>query len=339
MAGQRVETLTIETLEMHTGGEPTRIILSGYPDLEGRTLLEKRRDARDRHDRLRCLLMREPRGHKEMYGALLVPADHPDADLAVLFLHNEGYSTMCGHAVLALGRYAVDQGLVAAKGAEALVRIQCPCGLVVVRVAVDGAKGGAARFTSVPSFAAALDAEIATTAWGRIVLDIGYGGAFYAILPAARLGLDLAATPLPRLVEAAAEITRLTAAQHEILHPEEADLSFLYGTILTDGVLGLSGQPSRNLCVFAGDQVDRSPTGSGVTARMALLHARGQARLGQEASFESITGSRFQARIDGEARLAGKPAVTVEVEGKAHYCGRASFSLEADDPFPEGFLL
>ncbi len=324
---------------MHTGGEPTRIILQGYPDLAGASLLDKRRDARERHDRLRCLLMREPRGHKEMYGALLVPPDHPEADLAVLFLHNEGYSTMCGHAVLALGRFAVDQGLVAAQEPETLVKIQCPCGLVPVRVSVIEGKAGAARFTSVPSFALALDQRIETPLWGGLTLDIGYGGAFYAILPAERLGLDLDSSALPDLVQAAAEVTRLTAAQHDIVHPVEADLGFLYGTILTDGGDGLTGGASRNLCVFAGDQVDRSPTGSGVTARLAVSHARGAVRLGQVALFESITGSRFKAQIDGETRLEDHPAVTVEVEGKAHYCGRASFTLEADDPFPDGFLL
>ncbi|MEQ8653978.1 MAG: proline racemase family protein [Kiloniellales bacterium] len=331
--------LSIETMEMHTGGEPVRIILSGYPELAGKTLLDKRRDARAHHDRLRALLMREPRGHKEMYGALLVPPDHPEADLAVLFLHNEGYSTMCGHAVLALGRYAVDHGLVTPVGSQALVQIQCPCGLVAVRVDVENGKGGAARFTSVPSFAAALDQEIASPAWGRVGLDIGYGGAFYAILPASRLGLDLASTPLPQLIQAAAEVTTLTAAQLEIHHPDEPDLGFLYGTILTDGGDGLSGTVSRNLCIFAGDQADRSPTGSGVTARMALLQARGQVRLGEDACFESIVGSRFTARIDGETQLAGKAAVTVEVEGKAHYSGRATFWIEEDDPFQEGFLL
>ncbi len=331
--------LAIETLEMHTGGEPTRIILSGYPRLEGRSLLDKRREARARHDRLRRLLMREPRGHKEMYGALLVEADHPDADLAVLFLHNEGYSTMCGHAVLALGRYAVDHGLVAVREPESLVRIQCPCGLVPVRVAVAGGKAGAARFTSVPSFALALGAVVQSPAWGDLLLDIGFGGAFYAILPAERLGLDLATTPLPHLVEAAAAVTRLTAQQIVIEHPEEADLGFLYGTILTDGRLGREDRASRNLCVFAGDQVDRSPTGSGVTARLAVMQARGEAAVGEDHLFESIAGSRFKARIDGETRLAGMPAVTVEVEGKAHYSGRASFTIEEDDPFPEGFLL
>ncbi len=330
--------MEIETIEMHTGGEPTRIIVAGYPPLQGATLLDKRREAKDRHDRLRRLLMREPRGHKEMYGALLVEPDHPDADLAVLFLHNEGYSTMCGHAVLALGRYAVDQAIVAAREPETLVRIQCPCGLVPVTVAVDGSRSGTARFTSVPSFALALDAEIATEHWGGVRLDIGYGGAFYAILPARRLGLDLAATPIGALVQAAAAVTQATAGQARIAHPTEPDLGFLYGTILTDGGRG-DGAPSRNLCVFAGDQVDRSPTGSGVTARLAVMRARGEAAVGEPRRFESIAGSRFTATILRETGLDGRPAVEVEVEGKAHYTGRASFLIEQDDPFPDGFLI
>ncbi|GAB5471844.1 MAG: proline racemase family protein [Rhodospirillales bacterium] len=328
----------IETIEMHTGGEPTRIVVAGYPRLAGRTLLEKRRDARERHDRLRCLLMREPRGHKEMYGAVLMEPDHPEADLAVLFLHNEGYSTMCGHAVLALGRYAVDQGLVEPREPETLVRIQCPCGLVPVTVTVGGRESGAARFTSVPAFALGLDLTVATEAWGELRLDLGYGGAFYAILPAERLGLDLRAAPLARLVEAAWAVTQATAAQCAIAHPGEPDLGFLYGTILTDGGEGRE-VPSRNLCVFAGTQVDRSPTGSGVTARMAVLAARGAVAPGERRLFESIVGSRFGATLARETQLDGRAAVEVTVTGKAHYSGRAVFDVEADDPFPEGFLL
>ncbi|MEO1194438.1 MAG: proline racemase family protein [Pseudomonadota bacterium] len=325
----------IETVEMHTGGEPTRIITKGYPQLAGATLLEKRRDARDNHDQLRRLLMREPRGHKEMYGALLVAPDHPEADLAVLFLHNEGYSTMCGHAVLALARYALDQGLVAAREPETLVTIQCPCGLVPVTVETAS---GQARFTSVPAFALALDLKIATESWGEVTLDLSYGGAFYAILPAKRLGLSLTATPLPDLVRVAAAVTSATAAQCAVTHPLEPDLSFLYGTILTDGGEGRDAA-TRNLCVFAGDQVDRSPTGSGVTARMALLAAREEVTPGQPFTFESITGSRFTAGLAERCELAGRPAVRVEVAGKAHYSGKAQFLLETDDPFPEGFLL
>jgi len=183
-----VDPIAIETVEMHTGGEPVRLVVSGYPPIPGETILAKRRYARERLDHLRRLLIFEPRGHFDMYGVIPVEPDLPGADLAVLFMHNEGYSTMCGHAVIAVGRWAVESGRVkrAASG-ETLVDIQCPCGLVRAWVAADGA----VRFESVPAFAFAIDAAIDLPGTGIIKLDIGYGGAFYAVLPAARLGLSL----------------------------------------------------------------------------------------------------------------------------------------------------
>ena len=168
--------MIISTVETHTGGEPTRIILDGWPKLSGKTLLDKRREVKERFDHLRRGLMLEPRGHDGMYGALLVEPDHPDADLAVLFMHNEGYSTMCGHATIALARWAVESGRV--KGP--VVRLQCPCGLVVASVADDGW----VCFESVPSFVYALDRVAPTSTWGPVAVDIAYGGAFYAFLAA-----------------------------------------------------------------------------------------------------------------------------------------------------------
>lgn len=330
-----VEEGWIGTVEMHTGGEPVRIVTEGYPALEGATLLAKRRFARERHDDLRRMLMAEPRGHADMYGAVLVEPDLPGAHLAVLFLHNEGYSTMCGHAVIALGRFALDRGMVAVAGDETEVRIQCPCGLVTARV--DGA--GAVRFASVPAFAFARDAVVLTGSWGPVTLDIGYGGAFYAVLPAATLGLDLASSPVGRLVEAALEVKQATAAQIRLAHPDDPDLAFLYGTILTDEGDPATGEPTTNVCVFADGQVDRSPTGSGVTARMALLHRRGQVAVGEQRIFRSITEAEFTGSITGSTRAGPHAAVIVEVSGKAYYTGAARFRREADDPLADGFLL
>src|SRR5262245_52001502 len=181
----------IETVEMHTGGEPVRIVTAGYPAIEGGTLLEKRRFAREHLDRFRKLIMFEPRGHYDMYGVLPVAPDHPEADMAVLFIHNEGYSTMCGHATIALGRYAVDAGLVQPRDGIARLNLQCPCGLVRVRVAMEEGRPGPVSFTSVPAFAFALDREISVEGLGTLRIDIGYGGAFYAFLPAAAVGLDV----------------------------------------------------------------------------------------------------------------------------------------------------
>jgi len=321
----------LSTVEMHTGGEPTRIVVDGWPRFAGRTLLDKRREAKERFDRLRRGLMLEPRGHDGMYGALLVEPDHPEADLAVLFMHNEGWSTMCGHATIALARWAVESGRV--KGPT--VRLQCPCGLVVARVAADGW----VRFESVPSFAYALDRVAPTATWGPVTVDIAYGGAFYALMAADSIGLDLRRSPVRAIVDAGEEIAQAVAAAVPIEHPDEPDLAFLYGTILTDGGDG-AGTPSRNVCIFAGRQIDRSPTGSGVSARMALQVARRQARIGEQRRFESCTGSVFTGAAVREAPPVGpRRAVIVDVGGIAYFTGEARFRFDDDDPLRDGFAL
>jgi proline racemase len=325
----------LSTVEMHTGGEPTRIVVDGWPRFSGKTLLDKRREARERFDHLRRGLMLEPRGHDGMYGALLVEPDHPEADLAVLFMHNEGYSTMCGHATIALARWAVDSGRVKRRETETIVRLQCPCGLVTARVAADGT----VCFESVPAFAYALDRIAPTRTWGPVTVDIAYGGAFYAFLSADSIGLDLRSSPMRAIVDAGEEITEAAARAVSIEHPDEPDLAFLYGTILTDGGNGV-GRPSRNVCVFAGRQIDRSPTGSGVTARMALLMVRREAKVGDERLFESCTGDVFSGRIVREALpVGGRKSVIVEVGGRAHQTGEARFRFDDDDPLREGFSL
>jgi len=249
----------------------------------------------------------------------------------VLFMHNEGWSTMCGHATIALARWAVESGRVAGP----TVRLQCPCGLVVATVAADGS----VHFESVPSFAYALDRLAPTETWGPVTVDIAYGGAFYAFLPADSVGLDLRRSPMRRIADAGEEIARAVARAVPIEHPAEPDLAFLYGTILTDGGDGASA-PSRNVCIFAGRQIDRSPTGSGVSARLALQMARRQVRLGEQRSFESCTGSVFTGKTLREAPPVGpRKSVIVEVGGIAHFTGESRFRFEADDPLRGGFRM
>lgn len=333
----------ISTVEMHTGGEPLRIVTAGYPALQGRRLLDKRRDARANHDAFRRLLMHEPRGHAEMYGAVLVEPDHPEADLAVLFLHGEGYSTMCGHAVIALGRWAVDCGLVEPREPETEVAIQAPCGLVRARVQVQrsggGYRSGAVSFRSVPSFAFARQAVVDTPAWGPLQLDVAYGGAFYAVLSADSIGFDVRETPARQFAEAGAAVTEAAAAQLRLHHPDDGDLAFLYGTIFTDGDDRWATTPTRNVCVFAGRQIDRSPTGSGVAARLALQWARGEIALGQAREFESLTGACFSGAVVKEVLAGPHRAIVAEISGAAHYTGEARFTVEPDDPLGDGFLL
>ncbi len=329
----------IHTTEMHTGGEPVRIIESGYPPLQGLTLLERRRFARENLDHLRHFLMYEPRGHFDMYGALLVEPDHPEADLAVLFMHNEGYSTMCGHAVIALGRYAVDRGLVDAHEPITQVNIQCPCGLVKVYVAVSQGKSADVHFESVPAFVLARQKLVTVKDIGPVHVDIAYGGAFYAFVAADQFGLEIQGSPVRALVDVASLISAAVKDQVEISHPDDKDLGYLYGTILTDGKDAQATEATANICVFADRQVDRSPTGSGVTARIALQYRNGQVRLQQRRIFKSVTGAEFTAQALSESTCGPHKAVIVEVAGKAHYTGTCLFSHEPDDRIGQGFLL
>ena len=327
------------TVEMHTGGEPVRIITSGYPNIQGTSILEKRRYVREHLDHLRRLLLFEPRGHADMYGVIPVEPDEPGADLAVLFMHNEGYSTMCGHAVIALGRYAVDQGIVEIGEPETKVSIQCPCGVVIAHVTTCDGKPSKVRFQSVPAFAFALDKEIATSQYGPINIDIGYGGAFYAVVPAERFGLDVRASRTCDLVQAATIVSNAVKEQVPLYHPGNSDLAFLYGSILTDGRDEFSSIPSANICVFANQQVDRSPTGSGVTARIAIQHHRHLIGMNEVRAFESVTGALFTGSAIRKTTCGEFKGVIVEVAGEAHYSGECVLSLEETDKIGAGFLL
>ena len=336
-----MDTLTV--IDMHTGGEPLRIVTGGYPPLPKGTILQKRAYVRDNLDHLRRILMFEPRGHVEMYGALLVEPDLPGADLAVLFMHNEGYSTMCGHAVVALGRYAVDEGLVEAREPLARVNLarvnlECPCGMVVADVEMRDGKAGAVSFESVPSFLFAADLAVEVPGFGSVVCDVAYGGAFYALADCARFGLEFGRDSARAFTDAAAALTEAVQSSLPLAHPDHSDLAFLYGSILTDGGSG-KDRPTRNVCVFADRQVDRSPTGSGVTARLAAMHAKGEVAIGETRLFESIVGSRFEGEVASETRAGDHAAVTVRVGGRAFYSGRAQFVVEEDDPLGGGFLV
>jgi proline racemase len=325
--------------DMHTAGEPVRIVTGGYPALEGASILDKRRDAKTRHDHLRRALMLEPRGHAEMYGVIPVEPSDPRAVFACLFMHGEGYSTMCGHATIALGRWLIESGRVAAVEPQTRFAIEVPCGVVDLVCDVEGGRVTRTAFDSVPAFLAIEDLSIEVEGLGPALCDVAYGGAFYAVLPSSRLGLDFFATPMDDLRRAAVTITAHIRKHTAIRHPVEPDLGFLYGTILTDDAP--PPETTSNLCVFAEGQIDRSPTGSGVTARMALDHAKGRIGRGVVRAFRGPTGVPFDAEITAEAEVPGlaRPAVTVRVSGTAHFTGEASFRVDPADPLGGGFAL
>jgi proline racemase len=329
----------IETIDMHTAGEPLRIILNAPWLPQGADILARRRDAQSNGwDRFRRILMYEPRGHQDMYGAIILPAVTEDAAFGVLFIHNEGYSTMCGHAIIALGKAAVELGWVDAVESVTTIKIDTPAGLVTAHARVSAGRVTSTWFENVPSFVAELNQTVVLPALGTISFDLAYGGAYYAFVDADTIGLALEPDNGRQIAATGMAIKRAVMGTLPIRHPEAQDLSFLYGTIFTGRAKDQTAH-SRHACVFADGAVDRSPTGTGVSARMALLYARDQSMLERSVRIESLTGEAFTGRIARLVDYHGINAVIPEIEGTSFFTGRHSFLVEQDDALAEGFLV
>ncbi|MBN1660298.1 MAG: proline racemase family protein [Anaerolineae bacterium] len=328
----------ITTIDMHTGGEPFRVITGGYPELPGDTVLARRRHAREHLDHLRTALMWEPRGHADMYGCLVTPPVTPGADFGVLFMHNEGYSTMCGHGIIAIAKLAVETGLVTACEPETTVRIDSPAGLVTAYARVQGGQVESVRFHNVPSFVVALDDAVDVPGLGRVRYDLAFGGAFYAYVRAVDVGVTCTPRDFRALIEKGIAIKHAVIASRPIVHPFEEDLSLLYGTIFVESTRD-DVHHSRNVCIFADGEVDRCPTGTGVSGRLSIHHARGEVALDEPIVVESILGTAFTGRIVETTRFGPYPAVIPEVEGTAHITGRHEFLIDPADPLRDGFIL
>lgn len=333
----KVGRLTVT--DMHTAGEPVRIVTGGYPTLSGVSILEKRQDALQNHDNLRKTMMLEPRGHSEMYGAIPIPPSDPSADLAVLFTHGSGYSTMCGHATIALGRWALEAGLIAQIEPVTEFILECPCGPVHVATAVEDGVIGDTSFESVTGYVHILDMEIVLPSIGRITVDIAYGGAYYAFVSAADLKLDFTRSSKDEIKARAVELVSIIRQTYKIEHPQSTDLGFLYGAIITETNDVRLNDTNRHLCYFAEGQLDRSPTGSGVTARLALAYAKGHVDLGDVCFFSGASGLNFSGTISNESQLADRNGVTTQVSGRAYHCGTSSYVIEEDDPLRDGWQL
>ena len=330
--------IEIQTIDSHTEGEPLRIILSGYPALKGKTLLEKRTNAHRLHDELRKTLIWEPRGHRDMYGAIIVEPDTPDADFGVIFIHNEGYSTGCGHAVIALTKVFVETGLIPMNEPETEVKMDVPSGFIKSYAKVKNGQVTGVRFENVPSFVQSLDTKIDVPGIGEINYDLAFGGAFYAFVDVAQLGLDCTSKYQNQLIETGIKIKHAVMDSVKMVHPLEPDMNFLYGTIFT-GVSKNPNHHSRNVCIFAEGEVDRSPTGTGVSARAAILHAKDEIKLGESIIIESIIGSTFSVKAVETTTFGNYDAVIPEVSGNAYITGKNTFWINPEDPLKNGFIL
>ena len=335
----------IKTIDSHAAGEPLRLIVEGFPSPRGRTMLEKREWLKRNADHLRRALMLEPRGHADMYGAILTEPVAPGSHAGVLFMHNEGYSTMCGHGIIAVTTTALERGLLMPGGDGTSVVYDAPAGTIRARATLAGGAGGGAgstrvesvSFTNVPSFV--LHGGLSVRVGAKIVrADVAFGGAFYAIVDSESVGLPIDAKHLPELRRAGMDIKREIEAAHAVQHPLEPGLKGIYGTIFTAPATA-AGADLRNVTIFADAEVDRSPCGTGTCAVMAVVEAMGL--LGPDRPFvhEGPIGTVFKGRIAGRTSIGDLEAIVPEIEGSAWITGEHSFFIDDSDPLREGFRI
>jgi proline racemase len=320
--------MIVTAIDYHTAGEPFRIVTGGVGPIPGRTMLDKRRYAAENLDRVRQLLVHEPRGHADMYGCFVTDPVDEGAQLGVLFFHNDGYSTACGHGTIAIATAALETGMLPIEEPETELAIDVPSGRLPVVASVEGGRITGVRFRNVPAFVCAEGLEVES-----LTADVAYGGAFYACIEAP---FAVERTNVPRFIDLGRRIKQALDAEHEIVHPLEPELRDVYGVMFWQE----EGEyRQRNITVFADGEVDRSPCGSGTSARLALLDASGALPRGETLTHLSVIGTEFRARVVGDDAVGGRPAVITEIEGSAHLTGFHQFVLQPDDPLETGFLL
>ncbi|TCN35095.1 proline racemase [Kribbella orskensis] len=333
----------VTVTDYHTAGEPFRIVTEGFGEIPGATVPERREFARSSAevDAVRQLLVNEPRGHADMYGGFVVPGNDDGADFGVLFWHKDGYSTACGHGTIALGTWAVETSRVAASAdGDTEVVVDVPSGRVVARVTCSGGVVQRVAFRNIPSYVVTRAAKVMTR-WGLVLADISFGGAFYASVQASSVGLAVTPENYADLIALGREVKWALNETPWARHPSDSRLDGIYGTLLYDD-LGSSddgGPHQRNVAIFADGEVDRSPCGSGTSARIALLADEGRLGPGQVLRHDSIVGTTFLGRVVEEVVAEGRAAVITEVEGSAYRTGTATFTLDPRDPLGTGFTL
>lgn len=325
------------SIDTHTGGEPLRIITGGLPRLKGQTVLERRACLHQFHDDIRRVLMFEPRGHHGMYGCIVTDPVSEDAQFGVLFMHNEGYSTMCGHGIIGVVTALIETGQLTVTDSQQPIVIDTPAGKVTARAEVDGTEVKSVSFENVPSFVFLADVPIVLLDC-EFTVDIAFGGAFYAIVDASVLGVKVQKEDIPRLQQLEYQIKQYIHANYDVVHPLEPELNGIYGVIFSDEP-EKPGSHLRNVTVFADEQIDRSPCGTGTAARLATLFHRAKIHRGENFVHESIVGSQFVGRVLREVKIGAYDAVVPEITGNAFVTGFHQFVVDPSDPLAAGFLL
>ncbi|GAA5017447.1 proline racemase family protein [Kitasatospora paranensis] len=324
-------------VDSHTEGMPTRVITGGFGTIPGATMAERRIHFQRHLDDFRTLLMYEPRGHAAMSGAILQPPTRPDADFGVLYIEVSGLLPMCGHGTIGVATVLVETGMVEVVEPVTTVRLDTPAGLVVAEVHVEDGAARAVTLRNVPSYAVALDRKVDVPGFGTVGYDLAYGGNFYAILPLERLGLPFDRARKQEILDAGLAVMAAVNASDRPVHPEDDSIGGCHHVQLL--APGSTAEHSRHAMAIHPGWFDRSPCGTGTSARMAQLHARGELPLGRDFVNESFIGTSFTGRLVEETTVGGLPAVVPTVTGRAWLTGTAQYFLDPADPFPAGFLL
>ncbi|MGW5020055.1 proline racemase family protein [Streptomyces cacaoi] len=327
----------LSAVDSHTEGMPTRVVTGGLAPVPGATMAERRGYAVAHLDELRRFLVDEPRGHPAMSGALLQPATRPDADFGVLYIEVSGFLPMCGHGTIGVATVLVETGMVAVSEPVTTVRLDTPAGLVEARVAVRGGVAEQVTLRNVDSFAVALDAAVTVPGLGEVRYDMAYGGNFYAIVELAAVGLPFTRERKDDILAAGLALMRAIDEQNRPVHPADPGIGGCKHVQFL--APGSDARHSRHAMAIHPGWFDRSPCGTGTSARMAQLHARGELPLDTGFVNESFIGTRFTGRLTATTEVGGLPAVVPEVSGRAWITGTATYLLDPDDPFPHGFVL
>jgi len=329
----------ITAVDSHTEGMPTRVVTSGFNSIPGRTMFEKKKYVEEHLDHLRTLLMFEPRGHGSMSGSILLPPTNPAADLGIVFIEVSGCLPMCGHGTIGTCTVAIETGLVKMTEPITLLKLDTPAGLVSAEAKVEDGRVKSVKIWNVPSFLYRKDVEVKVNGFGEVKLDIAFGGNFYSILPAENVGLALDKRNSQALIDCGMKIMKAVQQQFPLAHPLNPAINEIKHTMFT-GPPKTKGADAKNTVVLYPGTLDRSPCGTGTSARMAQLYARGELTLNTDFVHESIIGSLFTGRLEKQEQLTAEiSAVVPTIEGRAWITGFQQFVLDPEDPFPAGFLL
>lgn len=330
----------INMVDAHTAGEPIRIVTSGLPLIKGETMLEKFEWFEKNLDGVRNLIMREPRGHRDMFGCIITPPATEDGDFGVLFTHTTGQATMCGHGTIGVAKVALETGIVPAIEGKNIVRIDTPAGRVTATAFVEDGYVKEVSFRNVPSFLYRDNVKVCLPGLGELEVAISYGGDFYLFVEAEKLGVEIGPGNAHELAQKAMALKDWGNENLELVHPEYPEINELYGTIVTGRTERTEkGWKSQEVCVFADGAVDRSPCGTGTSARMALLYGRGEMTPTEELENGSIIDTRFKGTIDETVLVGGIKGIIPRISGSAWITGFNQLVLDPADPLPEGFLV